>query len=390
MKEKADSLLPSGKMTEGQGEELQSGTIALMRIPLVVAVIFIHSIGMPEYVQPYWNSFTGMDMFNWLRVCFSLVLPTVAVPAFFLISGYLFFRKTVNWDGRTYVAKMKRRLRTLVLPYILWNVLAFVLFSGPAFRGWLAGRGFDFVEVWNAQGGWHMFWDAHVFSDNLRDWSGRSIVTSGPLLAPLWFLRDLICVSLCSPLIYVLVRYLRLWGVGVLGFCYVSGLFPAVTGLSAGAVFFFSWGAWYALSQKNVVLGMRRMEKPALISGLALFVPAVLLFGRTTPAGQLVMPLFDIAGVIVVFCLFSRLWTRGCRRGISFSGASFFVYAAHGILVVPVVMKGLGKLLPWESPFIYGVRYLVVPFVVLAVCLCLYAALRRICPFCLSLLTGNR
>ena len=79
MNEKADSLLPSGRMTEGQGEELQSGTIALMRVPLVVAVIFIHSIGMPEYVQPYWDSFTGMDVFNWLRVCFSLVLPKAAV-----------------------------------------------------------------------------------------------------------------------------------------------------------------------------------------------------------------------------------------------------------------------------------------------------------------------
>lgn len=387
---KFESSLPARPETTAAGGEILSGTIVLMRLPLVLAVIFIHALGTPDFVQPYWNTFSGMDAFNWLRVCCSLVLPTIAVPCFFLISGFLFFRNVETWNARTYLGKMRSRLRSLVVPYVLWNLVALLVFSGPAFRGLLAGKGIDFLELWNAQGGWHAFWDVHVFSEDVRDWLGRRVVSSGPVLAPLWFLRDLICVSLASPVIYGVVRYLRLGGIVLLGFCYVSGVFPAVTGLSVGAVFFFSLGAYYAIGRQDMLRRMRRMEVPAALVTLVFFVPAVLLSGRNTPAGQLVMPFFDLAGVITVFNLFSRLWTRGCRFGVAQANASFFVYAVHGILVVPLVSEGVCRLLPWDVPFVYSVRYFIVPFAVLAVCLCLYAVLCRFLPRGLQWFTGNR
>ena len=42
----------------------------------------------------------------------------MAVPLIFFISGYLFFSKTTNFGWKEYGQKMKKRTRTLLLPYV--------------------------------------------------------------------------------------------------------------------------------------------------------------------------------------------------------------------------------------------------------------------------------
>lgn len=381
---------PAEVQPKATASELLSHTIELMRLPLVLAVIFIHAVGMPEFSAPYWNTLSGLDAFNWLRVCGSYVLPTVAVPCFFLISGYLFFRKTGEWSVGTYRTKITRRLRTLAVPYVLWNVVALLAFSGPALRGLLTEGVAGLTEAWRAQGGWHIFWDSHVFSDARCDWMGRPVLTSGPLVAPLWFLRDLLVVSLASPLVYWWVRRLRMWGIVLLGLCYASDVCPQLPGLSPVAVFFFSFGAYYSLNGKDMVVSMRRMEVPAALAAVVFFVPSVMLMGRTTPAGQLVMPFFDFFGVITTVNLFSRLAERGCRLGMRYAKASFFIYALHCILILPYVSKAMQALLPSEHPAVLALRYVATPVVILSVCLALYVLLRCCCPKLLGLLTGDR
>lgn len=381
---------PTAMPADARAQELQSRTIELMRLPMVLAVIFIHAVGTPEFSAPYWNTFSGADAFNWLRVCGSYVLPTVAVPCFFLISGYLFFSGTSEWTPAVYRTKMMRRLRTLAVPYLLWNVVALLAFSGPTLRGLFTGNGPGAAEAWHAHGGWHIFWDSHVFSDARFDWLHRPVVATGPLVAPLWFVRDLMVVSLASPLVRWWVRRLRVGGLVLLGLCYASDIWPQWSGLSASAVFFFSLGAYYSLNGKNMVACMRRVEVRAVLSALVFFVPSVMLMGRTTPAGQLVMPFFDFFGVVVAVCLFSRLAGRNCRLGLRYAKASFFVYAVHSILVLQFVSKAMQALLPSEHPAVMALRYVLTPPVVLCVCLALYVALRRLFPKLLGLLTGDR
>jgi fucose 4-O-acetylase-like acetyltransferase len=52
----------------------------------------------------------------------------VSIPCFFMISGYLFFR-FFTFDQLT--EKWKRRVQTLLIPYLCWNLLYYV--------GYLAG-----------------------------------------------------------------------------------------------------------------------------------------------------------------------------------------------------------------------------------------------------------
>lgn len=148
---------------------LQSQTIDWLRFPLAVAVVFIHSFGYPlTYTLPALNihSFSGMDVYNVIRICFSHVAAHVAVPTFFLISGFLFFVGKVNeieklaWWKR----KFRSRLNTLVFPYFLWNLIAILctvsMMIGSFFlKGKPLSRIFDYFE----ENRWlHLFWDCEI------------------------------------------------------------------------------------------------------------------------------------------------------------------------------------------------------------------------------------
>lgn len=72
---------------------LQSQVIDWLRFPLIIGVVFIHSFGNYPYDLQIMHSdpFSGVSIFNWIRICLSNVITHISVPAFYLISGYLFF-----------------------------------------------------------------------------------------------------------------------------------------------------------------------------------------------------------------------------------------------------------------------------------------------------------
>lgn len=51
-------------------------------------------------------------------------LFTAAVPVFFILSGYLFFRNTESVSD--VVVKQKKRARTLLIPYLAWSAFYYV------------------------------------------------------------------------------------------------------------------------------------------------------------------------------------------------------------------------------------------------------------------------
>ena len=51
---------------------------------------------------------------------FSRSITQFAVPMFFILSGISFFK---GYDNKKYPTKIKSRLFTLVIPYLLWNTV---------------------------------------------------------------------------------------------------------------------------------------------------------------------------------------------------------------------------------------------------------------------------
>ncbi|MDR1527495.1 MAG: acyltransferase family protein [Dysgonamonadaceae bacterium] len=112
-------------------EQRQSEVIEAMRFPLIMLVIFIHV--RPTSWLPVEIKFSDAGIYRILSEMISHNLGAIAVPCFFLFSGFFFFYKMKeNWNFNFYLTQLKKRFRTLLIPYLIWNllmVLAIVVIS---------------------------------------------------------------------------------------------------------------------------------------------------------------------------------------------------------------------------------------------------------------------
>ncbi|MCR4859754.1 MAG: acyltransferase, partial [Bacteroidales bacterium] len=165
------------------------------------------------------NSTPAFDVFTRIII----ILTKVCVPLFFVISGYLFFRNMPEKpDVRWFWGKISSRFFTLVIPYLIANIIAWVCYY------------FAITQVPSMVSGF--------FGDSWKD--PLFVFWTGPVNLSLWFIRELIVAVLLSPLVYLLVRYLGWWGVLALGVLWALKIGPAPE-------FFFSAGA---------CLGIRKIQ----------------------------------------------------------------------------------------------------------------------------------
>lgn len=190
--------------------EKDSKVISILRFPLAVMIIVLHSMNVENTnVDIPWEFHHvpfDMFVFDILRVLFSRVLGHLVVPCFMVISGYLFFIKFEKWDWGIYKNKIRSRIKTLFIPYILWNVIPVIITILWLHRAELISNYLN--EIWNT-GIFNMFWsyrEEHVISF----WGYQLFVVGSPFNTPLWFLRDLIIFVLISPLIYISIKKLFL------------------------------------------------------------------------------------------------------------------------------------------------------------------------------------
>ena len=366
----------------------QSRVIDGIRMPLMLAVIFIHSYGPAMTADA-----TGlMAAYEYLRIAGSHVLTHCCVPAFFLISGYLFFFNIRELDKATYVAKLRRRVRSLFIPYLLWNVLyigCIILAKYVAIR--FMGRDPDGLPFLLHSIDWHWFWDSHWWSLDHWNLFGFAVAHSSPALVPLWYLRDLIILSMLTPLLYYLLKHFGRAFVGLLVVLYLLNLWPNIPGLSITGLCYFTVGAYVGLSKQLLTETLYRYRHFFAIATILLFFPELMFNGSNTLVGLTIYPYFIFATSISAFNLASWLERRGhLSLSIRLAPATFFVYALHSIYVVAISGFICKHLLPWETPLSLTARYLFAPFLTCALCLLGYYLMARICPSILQILIGGR
>ena len=117
-------------MTKAE-RDLTSSVIAAMRFPLIAAVVLSHTAFRRVYSDGVELIGSGhAPFYQWLSQLLSGVMSHVAVAVFFIISGFLFFRSS----GRSplplsfYGTKWSRRVRTLLVPYVMWNLLILAIY----------------------------------------------------------------------------------------------------------------------------------------------------------------------------------------------------------------------------------------------------------------------
>ena len=183
----------------------------MLRFPLAILVVFVHGFGADiDVAQLHASGLTGAAVYDYVRLFCSVVIARSAVPIFFIISGYLLFRKVEEYGKQVYVGKLKKRWHSLVIPYLSWNVL-FVLWTLAFKLGGilLHGKPWSGIGDYFLQNGClHMLWDSSVWSERTT-WLGVETHNSGPVLLPFWHMRDLIMMVVLSPAFFWLIKKLR-------------------------------------------------------------------------------------------------------------------------------------------------------------------------------------
>ena len=160
-----------------------SDKIKIISLVSIILVLYIHC----AYKTVDFRTQHVMNIYYQRFI--SDMIGRCAVPMFFCISGFLFFKKTDN-GLKSVFTKMHKRIRTILIPFILsiiFFLIAYVIISGKP------------------QGPDYLIYDFplghHTFLQNIYAFVADS-GTGYPLPFHLWFMRDLILIIMLSPLLY--------------------------------------------------------------------------------------------------------------------------------------------------------------------------------------------
>lgn len=347
-------------------------------------------------LHAYSNSLLGAGpATDWFLLFVGWTLPTFAVPIFFVISGYLLGVKSANgtvagWYGKS----VRKRLRTLVVPYLLWcTVFALTVIPFTVFGNHLAGRPLTNNTCMREPllSAWNLF---RIYGGDLND---------GPACLPMWYIRHLFLLVLASPFFLAVTAKrwsgaLYLAAAGTLFFaqpwlpCSSSQLLE--TGLSLRGFFFFPLGLYLARHPVPETPAFRRMRAslPAVWLGTCLaFVVLRLHAGEDWEVAKLLTAKStNLLGVGAVWVLCDHMpgFYRMARHPVAKN--SFFVYACHmGVLFTLMCERSQQLLMTHLHVPVAGI-FVLRTMVPLVVSLLLAEGVKRFAPRAYALLTGGR
>ena len=383
------------------GKDRYSNAIAKLRFPLIVAVVLIHC-----NISDYNVAAGHLYGYKWFRLVAIHLMAEVAVPAFFFISGYLLYANDVfTWNQ--YGLKLRKRVKSLLVPYLLWNTICFLLVVAlqlmkPDFRLLLHKS----VADMQLKDFFFIYWDL----GQVENIAGRP----GPLLGPLWFLKELMILVIASPLLRYPLKHIRWWWPLLLAALCVTPLPYQQTIIhDPASVLFFTLGMAFADSHISLD-GLYRHRVPFTLLTLASMVLIVL--AVVTPLMAWMLPLsrsilMNVAILVEQFSFImaalawaanrtiendqkadSRAKCKPCRWGERqrLAESSFFIFCMH-----PFVSSAFMNIAKRDLPLFHdsslSILFVLLSVVVtVAICLMAFHVMRRCFPRLLSLLTGSR
>lgn len=345
-------------------EKRLSNTIAWLRFPLIFLIIMLHCYSVQRMEGEH-------ELFFKAVYPFALWLGEIGVPGFFFISGLLFFL-----SKKSYTEKLRSRFHTLFIPYILWNLLLLLLYVFAYAIGHPQDiNGKNIVE--------------YSFIDYLRIFWDRGSYDNGnfvPLLCPLWYIRNLIIMSILSPLLYYIIRYIRELFLIIVAVWWMTTPHNAFI---SQTILFFSLGAYFAILKKNPLEAVDRNK------GIFLTLFSVFAIGDIlshifigTPINLQIHRLSLIFNIPAFFLLGDWCVRHGYTNKI-LPNAAFIVFCVHYPIVV-ILRKFCIATYSNASDTVHILLYFACIVISTVLSLSIYLVLNRYFPKVKNILSGNR
>lgn len=268
---------------------------------LILGVLAVHSNVYADYDAP------DVPLGRYIVEIFSTGLTKVCVPCFFILSGYLYFNNVAKFNRATYLSKTRRRIHTLLIPYLLWNLIGLAIIL-------LKYRYFNYPSFGVVENG-------HICLPRLIEgfWD---YAYGYPYAFAFWFIRNLIIFAILSPVAY----FSGGKNVYLLGALLLT---LAALDISLWGFEFFILGCGIATFFKKRLSGIKCHA--AIFSAIIWCAIAVartwIDFGR---AGCLMLTVASICAFIFLFWLFQHAAPHLENRTIgTVVSSTFFIYAVH-------------------------------------------------------------
>lgn len=344
-------------------------TASFMHFPLMMIVVLNHI-----YISGL-KLGAGVDAFVVGSYTLSKIVGNMAVPCFFFISGYLFFRNVESLSVRLYCDKLRRRVQTLLQPYLLWNLLILALYAigQMAFPSLFSGANTKIADYSVAE--WaQAFWCVEG--------------TQSPINPPLWYIRDLMVMVVLSPLLYCLMKN-RV--VGALFLCVMLALamvnYMPIVWLQPRFILPFGLGVWGALH------GLPQLRFRGWVALIAVLLCGAGVVGFFMTEGALKYAILQatilVGASLLLYTSRYLAVVRGWRVPKLLNRSYFFIYLFHYIPLA-LMMRVLRKVVEPTTNVEYFAIYFGSFIAIVVLSVGLFWALQKIAPKTTAFMLGNR
>lgn len=329
-------------------------------------VVFIHNTTLAQYAD------LGLANFSWVEFLHNFMaygLGQIAVPMFFLLSGFCFFR---NYDNSKYASKLSSRAKTLLIPFLIWNTFALVL---NAVVSWIPAL----VEISHRE---------------LFELTPRNVL-EGIFLYKynyhFWFMFNLIIYVATSPLIYAAIKHKWVGLATIIGALLLSELFPNLLTFSKFDVHFtvfYLLGSWLSLHYRSDFIA--KHKRKYIWIARASVVLCVIFKTYALYANSSTAPIWLHVN-LAILCLAAWIaFVPTTRKNVldKYAQYAFPLYIVHPF-VIPFVVKLLFFLLPKNTIFA-ACNYILAFLATVVISYVVIWALYRVLPNFAAVIFGSK
>lgn len=286
----------------------------------------------------------------------------MAVPGFFMISAYLFYRN-FSWDKL--MEKWNSRIKSILVPFIVWNFLYYL--------GYVIGSRLPWMTEVMGKG--VIPFRLTILVDAIIHYTYNYVF---------WYLYQLILLILLTPLLYPVLKH-RVAGLCLQAAVWVLMLLGVtLPELNLDALAYYSFAAYLAIHAKELVEGSWTRRRG--LWGILLLAVSMLTYRYgLVKAETAFFALCRLLGVSGLWLVVSEVMLPEAKSWMNYN---FFLYATHFAFVRFINKAGV-RILP-AAPVVPFLLYLTMPVLVLVISTGIGAVLRRYAPVLWGMLNGGR
>lgn len=351
-----------------------SKRITSLRFLLIVLVIFIHNNYTAENLAGSNVIFNQSTFGKYLQLFISNGIANCAVPVFFMISSFLQFVKE-----HTYTTILRKKARSLFLPFMLWpilNILFFVILklaSEKLFPSMIDNPGSMKFFEWTFKD-WFKCFFGYVGNGNLY-------------LFQFWFLRDLIVLTIFSPLLKLLEKEFSYFFLFVCFAFYICDVKLFLFG--SQSLFYYVAGLFWAHGKFDLIKISDGIKWKA---GIPVFLFMFWFNCLFRNFSSVLLSFTTLTSCFLILKFSLLLIQKEKIYGIleKLSAYSFFLFAIHEPTLRMLVRTVWLKFLPMKNAALCLAEYFGVTLVLVVTGTFAGFILKKICPAFFSILNGGR